>query len=279
MDELAFPTSIFVDAHWLRKHLHHPRLRVVDGTWTIPGAAEPETKGFIPNAVSFDLGALKTKTPLGMPFPPSDFITDFASKANIAQNDITVVYDRHGLFSAPRVAWSFMSAGFHAFVLDGGLPAWVNIGAPTYDSAFKPESEAPVFARDSMVKAVSMADVVEALYTHTQIIDARSEGRFAGTEPEPREGLRSGHIPGSISLPLSDLKTASGQLKSLAELRGIVAAKKIDLTRPIISTCGSGVTAAALDLIFFHLGAHEHAVYSGSWAEYGASDHPIETGA
>jgi len=278
MDELVFPTSIFVDAHWLRKHLHHPRLRVVDGTWVLPGNDEPKTRGFIPNAVNFDLGALKEITPPGQALPPSKFITDFSAKANIEQHDVTVVYDRLGLFSAPRVAWSLMSAGYHAFVLDGGLPAWINIGAPTYDNPFLPDGQAPAAPRGSLVKAVDMKQVVDALYTHTQIIDARSPGRFAGTEPEPRAGLRSGHIPGSINLPLGELKTASGRLKSLPELRGIIASKKINLSRPIFSTCGSGVTASALDLIFFHLGAHDHAVYSGSWAEYGASDHPIETG-
>lgn len=278
MDELNFPHSIFVDSHWLRKNLHHPRLRVIDGTWVLPGSEQPEIQGFIPNAVQFDLGALKDITPLGAPLPPKAFITDFASTANIAQNDLTVVYDRHGLFSAPRVAWSLLSAGYHAFILDGGLPAWTQIGAPTYDSPFGPNDIAPIFERQSLVKAVNMKQVFDALYTHTQIVDARSPGRFAGTEPEPREGLRSGHIPGSINLPLGELKTSSGALKSDEELRQIIAAKNIKLTRPIISTCGSGVTAAALDLIFFHLGARDHSAYSGSWAEYGASDHPIETG-
>lgn len=269
-------TPIFVEAGWLHQNLGSPTVKIVDGTWSIHGTTGV-LNGIIPTAQYFDLGILKDATGLGAPYPSVFKMEEMSSNLGIETEDHIVVYDRQGFYSAPRVAWSFLSLGHKSVsILRGGLPEWVSNEHKTIDTHAETNSLSTYRANAPLVKGVTIDDVLEAIDSDVQIIDARSDGRFYGREPEPRLGLRSGHIPNSINLPLGKLKTDDWRLVEGNPLLAVLEASQIDLKRPIITTCGSGVTAAALAFIFYALGKQDVAVYSGSWAEYGASDHPIE---
>lgn len=207
---------------------------------------------------------------------------DFAAAAGalgIAESDRIIVYDSVGIRSAPRVWWTFRVMGAQRVqVLDGGLPAWTRAGYPLESG---PPSDAGPAAFQAKLRPELVRDLIQmraaVLSGSEQIVDARPRSRFDGQSPEPRAGLRSGHMPGAVSQPFSTMLTADGLLKSESELRAVFTASGIDLDRPIATTCGSGITAAILALGLAVIG-REAAVYDGSWSEWGSRpDTPVET--
>jgi thiosulfate/3-mercaptopyruvate sulfurtransferase len=273
-----------VTTAWLAEHLGASDLRVVDGTWHMPQLKRDPRAEFeaahVPGAVFFDIDAIadrSTTLPHMLP-APSQFAAAVGA-LGIGSGDRVVVYDVRGVVSAARVWWTFRAFGHEAVaVLDGGFRKWRAEGRPLESGAAKPAPR--VFSARPRPELVRDLDAMRAnIGSHAaQVLDARSAGRFAGTEAEPRAGLRGGHIPGSRNLPYETLYRPDGTLKPPDELGDAVAAAGIDLARPIVTTCGSGVTASVLALALYVLGRRDVAVYDGSWSEWGArSDTPIET--
>jgi thiosulfate/3-mercaptopyruvate sulfurtransferase len=272
-------TSPFlVSTDWLAEHLGAPGVAIVDASWHLPTAnrngAEEFAKAHIPGAVYFDIDAIadhSTSLPHMLPDPVS-----FASavrKLGVGDGMKIVVYDSLGLFSAPRGWWTFRAFGVRdVVVLDGGLPKWIAEGRPLAEGESIPQprhftarlDHALVASLDDMRAASAQASSAGA----PQIIDARSAPRFRGDELEPRPGLRSGHIPGARNLPWGDL-VADGRLKPRAELEAAFAAAGYDPARPVVTSCGSGVTASILALGLAVIGRDVVPVYDGSWSEWG----------
>ncbi len=247
----------------------------LDATWALPGSDTPLASGYLPGARVFDVATLKAATPLGSRYPDASNIAAQANALGIAKDTPLLIYDRAGFFSAPFIQWSLQSCG-HAEtdIVEGGLPFLKSRGIETVDTPHSAPVSAGYTPTTPLCRGVIMDELVAAFGTQIQIVDARGPGRFHGAEPEPREGLRSGHMPGAINLPLGNLLAGNKRLHADIEQR--IANAGIDLSRPIITTCGSGVTACALRYVFEKLGADNVSVYMGSWAEYGASDAPIE---
>ena len=273
-----------VTTEWLAEHLGAPDLRVVDGTWHMPQLERNPRVEFeaahVPGAVFFDIDAIADRsTNLPHMLPGPEQFAAAVGALGIGSGDRVAVYDVRGVVSAARVWWTFRAFGHEAVaVLDGGLRKWRAEGRTVESGAAKPTPR--VFSARPRPELVRDLDAMRAnIASHaTQVLDARSAGRFAGTEPEPRAGLRGGHIPGSRNLPYERLYRPDGTLKSPDELGRAVAASGIDLARPIVTSCGSGVTASVLALALYVLGRRDVAVYDGSWSEWGArSDTPIET--
>ncbi|WP_101341136.1 3-mercaptopyruvate sulfurtransferase [Cereibacter azotoformans] len=267
-----------VSTDWLAAHLRDPDLRILDGSWYLPQEnrdprAEYETE-HIPGARFFDIDEIadrRSALPHMAP-PPEKFISRMRAMG-IGDGHQVVIYDGSGLRSAARVWWTFRLMGkTDVAVLDGGLPKWKAEGHPTEDMPpVMRDRHMTVQRQAGLVKDVTQVAHASKL-GEAEIIDARSEGRFRGTEAEPRPGLRSGHIPGSKNVPFPTLLTPQGTLKSPDELRAIFEAAGVDLSKPAITTCGSGVTAAVLSLALEILGHRNHALYDGSWAEWGMYD-------
>ena len=273
-----------VTTDWLAAHLHEPDLRVLDGTWHMPQLKRDPRAEFaqahIPGAVFFDIDAIADHgTTLPHMLPTAAEFAAAVGALGIGGGDRVVVYDVRGVVSAARVWWTFRAFGHDAVaVLDGGLRKWQAESRPIESGQPKPAARA--FTARLRPELVRDVEAMRANITSraAQVLDARSRGRFAGTEPEPRVGLRGGHIPGSLNLPYETLYRPDGTLKSPDELRGAVTASGIDLARPIVTTCGSGVTASVLALALHQLGRSDVAVYDGSWSEWGGrADTPIET--
>jgi thiosulfate/3-mercaptopyruvate sulfurtransferase len=272
-----------VTTDWLAKHLGAPDLRVVDGSWHMPQLNRDARAEFaaahVPRAVFFDIDAIAdhgTSLPHMLPDPAT--FTAAVSALGIGSGDRVVVYDVRGVVSAARVWWTFRVFGHDAVaVLDGGLRKWRAEGRPVESGA--PSPRPGTFQARFRPELVRDLPAIRANLTRrgSQVVDARSAGRFAGTEPEPRPGLRGGHIPGSINLPYETLYRADGTLKAPDELRASFAGAGVDLDRPLVTTCGSGVTASVLALALYQLGRHDVAVYDGSWSEWGGrADTPVE---
>jgi thiosulfate/3-mercaptopyruvate sulfurtransferase len=278
------PLPALVTTDWLGAHLRDPYLRVVDGTWHMPQLERDPRAEFaqahIPGAVFFDIDAIADHaTTLPHMLPSAQELAAAVGALGIGSNDRVVVYDVRGVVSAARVWWTFRAFGHDAVaVLDGGLRKWQAENRPVESGEPKPPAR-PFTAR---LRPELVRDV-EAMRANVasraaQVLDARSRGRFAGTEPEPRAGLRGGHIPGSLNLPYETLYRPDGTLKPPDELSAAMTSAAVDLGRPIVTTCGSGVTASVLALALFQLGRPDVAVYDGSWSEWGArTDTPIET--
>lgn len=274
-----------VDTDWLASHLDAPDLIVMDASWHLPTAnRDPRAEYLaehIPGAVFFDIDDLADeKSSLPHMLPSTVKFASRMKKMGVGDGMRIVVYDTHGLFSAARAWWTFRAMGHDdVAVLDGGLKKWKAEGRPLEDGppARRTERHFTPQMNASLIRDVY--DMKQALQKRTQIVDARSAARFEGTEAEPRPGLRSGHLPGARSVPSQTLINADGTLKTEAEIGKIFADAGIDWRQPVITTCGSGVTASILSLALAVLGQNQAAVYDGSWTEWGADETlPIETG-
>ncbi len=285
MSSFDLPTPV-VSTRWLAEHLDNPHLRIVDATLylpTVPNDARAEFEtGHIPGAVFADIDWLSDETST-LPHMLLDE-TIFGARIGslgISNDDTIVVYDTSGQnFSAPRVWWMLRTFGHERVaVLDGGLRRWIADGRPLEQGHPTP-SPSNFVAHYDASRVRDLAAMQANLTTrHEQVVDARSAGRFTATEPEPRAHVRGGHIPGARSLHYATLVAPDGTLKERAELQRLVEQAGLDLTRPIVASCGSGVTAAAVVLALESLGAKELAVYDGSWTEWGGrADTPVETG-
>jgi len=275
-------TDPIVSTTWLSEHIDDSTIIVLDASWHMPAsgrdAAAEFTASHIPGAVFFDIDQISDhSSPLPHMLPsPSEFATS-ARRLGVSSASTVVVYDSVGLFSAPRVWWEFRAMGHEAiFVLDGGLPRWIAEGRPLETGWRTPaHGEFKAQPREGWVR--DLQAVTTALDQGEQVLDARPTTRFSGEAPEPRPGLRSGHMPGAKSLPFTAL-VDHGSLASATRLEKIMDEHNIDLMRPTISTCGSGVSAAVIVLAFARLG-HRAAIYDGSWSEWGSrGDTAVVTG-
>ena len=271
-------TSPIVSTDWLAEHLDAPDLRVLDASWYLPGSdrdarAEYED-GHIPGARFFDIDEISdAKSDLPHMAPPVEKFMSRMRAMGVGDGHRVVVYDGAGLFSAARVWWLFRHMGkTDVAVLDGGLPKWLAEGRAVEDMPPVVRDRHMTARRDAgLVKDVTQVAAASKLGT-AQIVDARAADRFRGEAPEPRPGLRAGHIPGSRNVPFTMLLNDDQTLKSDDALRAVFEDAGVDLTRPIITSCGSGVTAAVLSLALEKIGHRNHALYDGSWAEWGAYD-------
>lgn len=266
--------NLFVTTEWLAAHLSDPEIVIVDTSWYMPSfnrkPREEYLAGHIPGAVYFDIdGIADTTTKLPHMLPsPAQFGAQ-VSALGIGDGMTIVLYDESGLASTPRVWWEFLTMGAPAIrILEGGGPKWRAEGRPLETGPSK--RPAATFTPHFHPELVRSFDQVKAtLAAHKTVVDARPAGRFAGRDPEPRPGLKSGHMPGAKSVPSTEL-TANGKLKPVAELRAIFDKAGVSLDQPIVTSCGSGVTASTLMLALKTAGAKDVAVYDGSWAEWGA---------
>jgi thiosulfate/3-mercaptopyruvate sulfurtransferase len=274
----------FRSTEWLAEHLRDRNVVAVDGSYFLPtqnrDAQAEYRQGHIPGAVFFDLEAVSDhSTDLPHMLPGATQFGDALGALGIGNDDTIVVYDSLGLYSAARVCWTFRVFGANnAFILDGGLPKWKAEGRPVESTNVKrPPKE--FHAEMNIAPVAMLADVRMALADGSaQIVDARSAERFAGKSPEPRPGLRSGHMPGSFNVPFERVLD-HGRLASREQIEAAFTAAGVDLDKPIITSCGSGVTAAILGLALESIGRPPKGLYDGSWSEWGSRpDLPVERG-
>lgn len=264
-----------VTADWLLDNLSAPDLRVVDATWFAPFTNPPETgfqawrRGHIPKSVHFDIDEIAdTTSPLPHMLPDAVKFSARVRRLGLGDGNRIIIYDQNRFFAAARVWWMLRVMGHQDVkVLDGGLSAWTGAGGAIEDLPTPPpERHFTPRVRSDLIADLRSMEMAAGM-GRVRIIDARPEGRFSGREPEPRADLPSGHIPGSVNVPGSELLTPSGHMKPESDLRGLFE----DPTAPTVTTCGSGVTAAITALALARLGNWDVAVYDGSWSEW-ASD-------
>ena len=274
-----------VSTEWLHAHLKDPDLRILDGSYYLPQMGrDPRAEydaAHIPNARFFDIDDVSDHgSDLPHMVPPVEKFMSRMRAMGVGDGHQVVVYDGMGLFSAARVWWLFKLMGQNNIaVLDGGLPKWQAEGRPVEDlPPVIRDRHMTVRRQNHMVKDVTQVSAASKLGDY-EIIDARSPGRFRGEEPEPRAGLRPGHIPGSKNVCFKDLLNADQTMKNPVEIRQIVEAAGVDFNKPAITTCGSGVTAAVLSLGLERIGKTDHSLYDGSWSEWGMFPTlPVATG-
>ena len=274
-----------VSTQWLAAHLKDPDLRVLDASWYLPGSERDPfveyQRAHIPGARFFDLDDVSDhRSDLPHMVPPVEKFMSRMRAIGVGDGHQIVVYDGSGLFSAPRVWWLFKLMGqLDIAVLDGGFPKWQAEGHPVEDlPPILRDRHMMVRRQNQMVKDVTQVSAASKL-GESEIVDARSPGRFYGKDPEPRPGLRAGHIPGSKNVFYKDLLKADDTMKSPDEMRQVFLEAGVDLDKPVITSCGSGVTAAILSLGLTRMGKTDHSLYDGSWTEWGMFPTlPIATG-
>lgn len=264
-----------VSTDWLAAHLRDPDLRILDASWYLPDAGrDPKAEyaaGHIPGARFFDIDEIaEHRSALPHMAPPSEKFISRLRAMGVGDGHQVVVYDGAGILSAPRVWWTFRLMGkTDVAVLDGGLPKWRAEGREIEDMGpIIRDRHMTVQRQAGLVKDVTQVAAASKL-GDWEIVDARSAARFRGEAPEPRPGLRAGHIPGAKNVPYQSLLTPEGTLLPPEALRAAFEAAGVDLKKPVISSCGSGITACVLDLALERIGHRAHAVYDGSWAEWG----------
>ncbi|MEL7273894.1 MAG: 3-mercaptopyruvate sulfurtransferase [Pseudomonadota bacterium] len=273
-----------VDTDWLFAHLDDDNVAIVDASWYLPamnrdGRTEYDAQ-HIPGAVFFDIDDIvDPESPLPHTLASPEVFARKVGALGISNTQTIVVYDGHGLFSAPRVWWNFRIMGAaKVVILDGGLPKWIEDrlpieagAAPLYPKLFTPHfDEKAVATFEDMQTIVAAAD--------TAILDARPHARFTGEAAEPRPGMRSGHMPGAVSLPMTDL-APDGRLLDREQLEQMLRDSGVSPNSPVITTCGSGVTAATLTLALETIGHTDHKLYDGSWSQWGGRDDThVQTG-
>ena len=281
---MAEEQDFFVSADWLQKNLEKPGLKIIDGSWYLPAQnrdawAEYEA-GHIPGAIFFDHDeVVDPESTLPHALPAPELFARIAGSMGVAVDDQIVVYDGPGLFSSARTWWIFRVMGArNVKILEGGVDGWRKEGRPL--TAEQTRIAPNLFEVDFDAERVaSLEDMKHIVETHEcQIADARPTGRFTGDDPEPRAGVRGGHMPGARSLPASTL-SRDGKLLPPGELRERFAQAGVDLGKPVVTSCGSGVTAAIITLALETLGHSANRLYDGSWAEWGSrSDTPVAKG-
>ena len=276
-------TSFFVAADWLAEHIDDPEIQIIDARMAPPGQEERDLNaeyqaGHIPGAVFFDIEALSDHTsPLPHMMPRAEAFAVAMRELGVSSDKHLGVYDEGNLFSAPRAWWMLRTFGVEKVsIVAGGLEGWRRDGLPLEQGL----PELPEGDFDGRVDPLAIKRLTDVLLVShegsAQIVDARPAGRFNGQVAEPRPGLRSGHIPGALNVPWTEL-VINGELKTTDELNEIFARQGVDFERPIIASCGSGVTAAVVVLALTTLGVNGVSLYDGSWSEWGArTDLPIE---
>jgi thiosulfate/3-mercaptopyruvate sulfurtransferase len=273
-----------VDADWLQAKLKTPGISVVDASWYLPAqkrdARAEYDAAHIPGAVFFDLDmVVDPDSDLPHMLPRPNLFAQHVGSMGISADDTIVIYDGPGFFSAPRVWWMFRVMGvFQVYILDGGFDGWKAAGLPVTSEPTKTAGN--VFhANFDAARVASLADMRRIVESgERQIADARPAGRFTGVDPEPRAGMRSGHMPGARNVPASSL-SENGQFLPLDRLKEKLEGAGLDLSQPVVTSCGSGVTAAVITLALESLGHTDNKLYDGSWTEWGGlSDTPIATG-
>ena len=276
-----------VSTQWLAERLHAPDIAIIDASWHLPAAKRNAKAEFlkerIPGAQFFDIDDISdTATSLPHMLPSPEKFTSRMKRLGIGDGKKVIAYDTAGIFSAARAWWMFRIFGHDdVAVLDGGFPKWKAEGLPVDEDPPGKPQERHFSSRFQSMMVRDKGAVLDAVKTgKAQIADARSPGRFSGTEPEPRPGVRSGHMPGAANVHYATLLNSDGTLKSPGEIASVFAAAGVDVKKPVITSCGSGITAAILSLGLTLIGARDHALYDGSWSEWGAeTDTPVETGA
>ena len=281
--------KVTVSVEWLHEHLHDETLIIIDGSWHLPDAKrDPKAEyaaGHIPGALFFDLDRHSQQdTDLPHMMPTAEQFGREMSELGISDQATIVIYDTTGLFSAARVWWMFRQFGAaNSFVLDGGMPAWLKAGhdlSHEQTTTSRPLAATRFNTRANSPLTLDLAMMRQALAQENAplILDARGAGRFYGRDPEPRAGLRGGHMPGAINLPFTSLLDNERKLLPVEQLEKIIAATGFTPDRPTIASCGSGVTAAVVLLALARLGHQNIPLYDGSWSEWGAlADTPVET--
>jgi len=274
------PKTNMVTNRWLKENIEHPKLIVLYTQMHNPvtGNADSNSVGYIPNSIFFDFEKVFCDADSSLPhtMPNETNFSENAEKLGIDQDSLIVIYDNKGIYCAPRVWWMFKSMGHnHVYVLNGGLPKWLAQGMPTQPQLVSANKTGDFQAKYNSNNFISVDKIIHQL-TSLTLLDARSTGRFNGTQKEPREGLRSGHVPTSINLPFAECLEGTS-LKSKTELKLIFSKWVKNSDRFLVFSCGSGVTACILALAATEAGYTKIAVYDGSWSEWGArTDLPVE---